>query len=127
MLGGINQGAYSNLVPDGHLLPRYPIMAKKHGSASEYFAMFHNTIDNYPSFWQFWISVVFYLSVIADGNNEAGSLLQKFSYNLELQSILENLHSCRHANGRDWWVICRRPTQICVLDWWLPHKVSGFY
>ncbi|MBK6639966.1 MAG: hypothetical protein IPG39_01385 [Bacteroidetes bacterium] len=72
---GINPGAYSNLVPDGHLLPQSALILKKPGSASEYF-MFHNTMDSYPSFGSFGYQL--YLSIIdMNGNNGLGSVVTK--------------------------------------------------
>ncbi|MBK7390335.1 MAG: T9SS type A sorting domain-containing protein [Bacteroidetes bacterium] len=103
---GINPGAYSNFVPDGHLLPQSALILKKPGSASEYF-MFHNTMDSYPSFGSFGYQL--YLSIIdMNGNNGLGSVVTK---NFPIISDTINtgkLASCRHANGRDWWVICHR-------------------
>lgn len=103
---GINPGAYANFVPDGLLIPQGTLILKKPGNNSLYY-LFHNTVDNYPVNDSYAFSL--YLTVIdMNGNSGLGSVLLK-NYPLISDSLnVGKISSCRHANGRDWWVVCHR-------------------
>ncbi|HMT29227.1 MAG TPA: T9SS type A sorting domain-containing protein [Bacteroidia bacterium] len=102
---GINPGAYANFVPDGLLISQGVLALKKPGS-SNLFYLFHNTADDYPNSS---ISFHLYLSVIdMNLNNGLGQVILK-NYPLINDSLNPGkITSCKHANGRDWWIICHR-------------------
>lgn len=103
---GINPGAYSNFVPDGHLIPQGALILKKPGNDSIYY-VFHNTFDNYPAAVVY--SFQLYLTVVnMNLNGGFGSVTTK-NFPI-ITDTLNNgkITATRHANGRDWWVICHR-------------------
>jgi hypothetical protein len=105
--GGINPGAYSNFVPDGHLIPQGALIIKKPGWNSLYY-MFHSSADNYPSTNG---SVAYYLSLsVIDMslNNGLGAVILKNQHIISDTLNTGKIHAVKHANGRDWWVVCHR-------------------
>ena len=100
---GINPGAYANFVPDGMLIPQGVLILKKPGINTLYY-LFHSTVDGYPTAI---VSYRLYMTII-DMNNMSGlgSVIIK-----NFQIITDTINpgkitACKHANGRDWWVIC---------------------
>jgi len=102
---GINPGPYSANFQDGLLIPQGVLILKKPGINTLYY-LFHNTADAYPSSS---ISYRLYMSIV-DMNNMGGigSVIIK-NFSLITDSLNPGkITACKHANGRDWWVICHR-------------------
>ncbi len=100
---GINPGAYANYVPDGMLIPQGALVLKKPGSSHLYY-MFHCTVDGYPNII---VSYRLYMTII-DMNNMGGigSVIIK-NFSLITDTINPGkITACKHANGRDWWIVC---------------------
>ncbi|MBK7967874.1 MAG: hypothetical protein IPK08_02530 [Bacteroidetes bacterium] len=125
---GINPGAYSNFVPDGHLIPQGALILKKPGTNNLYY-IFHNSADNYP----FGIGSVAYqlsLSIVdLDLNGGLGSVILK-NYPIISDTLnCGKITATRHANGRDWWVVCHRVNtntfyKLLVTPFGLPTVTS---
>ncbi len=90
--------------------------------------MFHSSVDNYPT--QGSLSHRLSLTVIdINGNFGLGSVILK---NFPIISDTLNtgkITACRHANGRDWWVICHRANsnkyyKLLVTPYGLPSVNS---
>jgi hypothetical protein len=104
---GINPGAYSTYVPDGHLIPQSALIIKKPGPDNLYY-MFHSTIDNFPQSG-FSVAHYLYLSIIdMDQNGGLGSVVLKNFPVITDTLNCGKITATRHANGRDWWVVCHR-------------------
>jgi hypothetical protein len=103
---GINPGAYSNSFPDGHLIPQGALIIPKPGSNSIYY-LFHNTLDNYPGIGSY--SYYLYMTAIDMSlNNGLGAVTLK-NYPIISDTLnCGKITACKHANGRDWWVVCHR-------------------
>jgi hypothetical protein len=102
---GINPGGYANYVPDGMLIPQGVLILKK-PSSQNLFYLFHNTADDYPNSS---ISYRLYMSIV-DMNN-IGGLGSVIIKNFALINDSLNpgkITACKHANGRDWWIVCHR-------------------
>lgn len=103
---GINPGAYSNFVPDGHLIAQGALIIKKPGWGNIYY-IFHNTLDNHPTPGAY--SLYFYLSVIdMDLNGGLGAVTLKNHVLIADTMNVGKIASVKHANGRDWWVVCHQ-------------------
>lgn len=130
---GINPGAYANFVPEGLLIPQGTLILKKPGNDSIYY-MFHNTADSYPANEAYSFSL--YLSVIdINGNGGLGNVLLKNHVLISDSLNVGKITACRHANGRDWWVICHRANsdkyyKLLVTPYGLPtvsYQNIGLY
>lgn len=102
---GINPGTYATTFSDGLLISQGALILKKPGINTLYY-LFHNTADDYPNSS---ISYRLYMSIV-DMNNMGGlgSVIIK-NFSLINDSLNPGkITACKHANGRDWWVICHR-------------------
>lgn len=103
---GINPGAYANYVPDGFLIPQGALIIPKPCSSSVFY-MFHNTLDNHPSPGAY--SKYFYLTIIdMTLNGGLGAVTVKNHILISDSMNTGKITACKHANGRDWWVICHQ-------------------
>ncbi len=98
---GINPGAYANFVPDGMLIPQGVLILKKPGINNLYY-LFHNTADDYPN------SSISYRQAQTKCEMQNVKWPWNFRINFPFQfpSTRIKIAACKHANGRDWWVIC---------------------
>jgi hypothetical protein len=105
---GINPGAYSNFVPDGHLIAQGALIIKKPGWENLYY-MFHNTCDHYPPPLTGCRAYQLYMSIVdMNLNNGLGEVILK-NYPIVVDTLnTGKIHAVKHANGRDWWVVCHR-------------------
>ncbi len=120
---GINPGAYSNFVPDGHLIAQGALIIKKPGWGNEYY-VFHMSCDHYPQngcrAYQLYLSIV-----DMDLNGSLGAVTLK-NHPLIIDTLnTGKIHAIKHANGRDWWVVCHRVNsnmyyKILVTPYGLP-------
>jgi hypothetical protein len=97
---GLNPGWAVNNFPDGLALPFANLYLPFPSNLKKYI-LFHQTFDintlNSPE--------VFYSIIDISVNNGLGSVITK--NNIAISSSLSvGLAACKHANGRDWWVIC---------------------
>lgn len=103
---GLNPSWYTTSFSNtGLRIPQAALIIPKPGSDSLYY-LFHSTLDNptplpFPKF--------LYLSVInMNGDNGLGVVTQK-NYVIKEDTLYNNAFNvCRHANGRDWWLLIQR-------------------
>jgi hypothetical protein len=101
---GINPGAYALNFSDGMQIPQGVLILKKPGINTFYY-LFHNTLDDFT----FGFSNRLYMSIV-DMNNMGGigSVIIK-NFSLITDSLIPGkITACKHANGRDWWIICHQ-------------------
>ncbi len=104
---GINPGAYVNDFQDGLMIPQGTLIIKKPASDSIYY-LFHSTIDNYPTGFG---SVAYYLRLTEiDMSLNAGLGTVTNKNQILITDTLNGgkISACKHANGRDWWVMVHR-------------------
>ena len=101
---GINPGTYAINFADGMQITQGVLVLKKPGINTFYY-LFHNTLDDFT----FGFSNRLYMSIV-DMNNMGGigSVIIK-NFTLITDSLIPGkITTCKHANGRDWWVICHQ-------------------
>jgi hypothetical protein len=125
---GINPGAYANFVPDGFLIPQGALILKNPGF-NNYYHLFHETIDNYPSVGNGSFSFHFYMTTI--DMNLAGGLGGVTAKNISLinDSLTPGkIVACKHANGRDWWIVFHQAnSNLFYKLLFTPYGISGVY
>ncbi len=85
----------------GLRLPQGDIIIPKPGSDSLYY-LFHETIDILPSGWPKYL----YQSVIDMSlDSSKGAVVEKNKVLIDDTLIIGALTMCKHANGRDWWLL----------------------
>ena len=102
---GLNPSDYTSSWPDGlHISQACLILPKPESSALYY--LFHLTIDrSVPNYF----ALQLYLSAVdmsLDGG--LGAVVVKNEVILSDSLVAGRLAAVRHANGRDWWVLCHR-------------------
>jgi len=102
---GLNPSPYNNLYPEGLHIAQACLILPKPESATEYYLV-HNTADrNVPSNF----ALRLYLSVVDMSlNGGMGAVVLKNHVQLSDSLIAGRITAVRHANGRDWWVLCHR-------------------
>jgi hypothetical protein len=104
---GINPSAYTNTSLDGISLPQGALILKKPGNDNQYY-IFHNTIDNYPQSFSS-VAHYLYLSIVdMDQNGGLGAVILKNHPVITDTLNCGKITATKHANGRDWWVVCHR-------------------
>ena len=97
-----------------------------HPDSSNLYYLFHNTLDNYPNYSK---SHFIYMSMIdMNLNGGLGGVVSK--NNILLQDTLNpgKLTACKHANGRDWWVVCQQESSNVYFSFLVtPTGISGPY
>ncbi|HNR19177.1 MAG TPA: T9SS type A sorting domain-containing protein [Bacteroidia bacterium] len=106
--GGISPGAYANQFSDGFLIPQGALILPKPGSSTIYY-MFHNSADAYPIIPNNSTSFKFYVTTIDMSlNGGLGAVTTKNVVLLTDSMNVGKIAGCKHANGRDWWVMIHR-------------------
>ncbi len=103
---GLNPGAEVNAYPDGLLLNYANIILPYPGDSTKY-VLFHHTCDwdgtAYPAYQ------VFYTVIDMTKNGGLGGVDSLQKNVIAFQDTLNwGLAACRHANGRDWWIIAQK-------------------
>lgn len=102
--GGLNPSSYTSLYPEGLFISQACMILPRPGSSPVYYLL-HNTIDHQgPSY-----ATRLYLTVVdmtLDGGLGAVTLKNHVIIDDTLNS--GKITAVRHANGRDWWVLCHR-------------------
>lgn len=101
----ISPSGWSTLQPEGLNVPQACLILPVPDSAGMYY-LFHSTLDNAPYYNR---GHYLYMSKIDMSlNGGLGSVVSK--NNIILQDTVNpgKITACKHANGRDWWVICQR-------------------
>ncbi|MBK7854921.1 MAG: hypothetical protein IPJ79_08475 [Bacteroidetes bacterium] len=91
--------------PSGLTVPQACLALPQPGSSHLYY-LFHSTVDNAPNYNR---ALNFYYSVIdMNLNGGKGAVTSKNVVILQDTLIAGNITACKHANGRDWWVIVQQ-------------------
>ena len=103
---GLNPGAEVNAYPKGLLLPYANIILPYPNDTNKY-VLFHHTCEwdgiSYPSYQ------VFYSVIDMTLNGGLGGVDSLQKNVIALQDTLGwGLAACRHANGRDWWIVVQK-------------------
>lgn len=102
----INPGQYADDFSFGLLIPQGALILQKPNSSNIYY-LFHNTLDNYPSPGSY--SFNFYVTTIdMTLNNGKGAVVSKNVSLINDSMNVGKISACKHANGRDWWVVVHR-------------------
>ncbi|MCZ2276308.1 MAG: hypothetical protein LC117_00050, partial [Bacteroidia bacterium] len=107
---GLNPGAFASSWPNGmpisaiNLIITYPADSNK-------YVLFHQTttdIDDVPS------NELFYSIINITMDNGLGAVINKNNIAYS-DSLSYGISACRHANGRDWWIVTMRDTSDIAL------------
>lgn len=104
---GINPGAYANFAPDGFLIAQGALIIPKPGSNTIYY-LFHNSVDNYPSAFGSKSYNLKKSEIDMSLNAGLGAVVSKNQIVINDTINVGKITACRHANGRDWWVVVHR-------------------
>jgi hypothetical protein len=101
----ISPSSWSALQPDGLNVPQACLIIPIPDSGGLYY-LFHSTLDNAPYYNRGHYLYVSKIDMSLNGG--LGGVIYK--NNVILQDSLNpgKITACKHANGRDWWVVCQR-------------------
>jgi len=102
---GLNPSTYTSNYPEGLYIPQACLILPKPGSATIYYLV-HSTVDlQVPNYF----ATQLYLTVV-DMSMEGGlgAVVLKNEILLSDSLVGGKLTAVRHANGRDWWVLCHK-------------------
>lgn len=100
----LNPSSYTSQYPKGLYINQAALILPLPGSASIYY-LFHSTIDNQVQS----TALHLYLSIIdMNGNNNLGTVVSKNQSVINDTLNTGKITAVKHANGRDWWVVCHR-------------------
>ncbi len=102
---GISPTGFTIFAPYGLTVPQACLILPKPGSNTIYY-LFHNTVDNYPYYNK---SLKQYVSTIDMSlNGGLGGVINKNTVLIQDTINPGKITACKHANGRDWWVMVQR-------------------
>jgi hypothetical protein len=112
----------------GLSIPQATLIIAKPGTDSIYY-LFHTTIDSLVGTYSNPVSLHFYVTTInIKANNGLGEVLSKNVSLLEDTFNLGKISACKHANGRDWWVVCHKAySKIFIKFLITPSGISTPY
>ncbi|MFZ7115838.1 MAG: T9SS type A sorting domain-containing protein [Bacteroidota bacterium] len=121
---GINPSAYTTImISNGLALPQGNIVIPFPDDSTKYY-LFHETIDYLSNIN---VSLYLYYSVIdmtLDGG--LGAVVQKNTILLTDSLIPGRLTACKHANGRDWWLVVHQYNSGMVYKYLVtPQGISN--
>ncbi len=122
---GINPCSYTSSHSDGLLIPQACLIIPV-PNTNHLFYLFHMTADGYPTNL---FTYNFYVTTI-DMNLNSGMGGVVFKNQLLLNDSINSgkITACRHANGRDWWVLCHRVnTDVYFKFLVTPDSIMGPY
>jgi hypothetical protein len=120
---GLNPSAYTTMYPDG-LPPHQMNIIIPVPSSSNLYYLFHCTIDDpYTSL----LTKNLYYSIIDISQNFGlGSVIAKNQILITDSLNLGRLAACKHANGRDWWLICHKAYNNIYKKFLItPYGING--
>jgi len=100
---GLSPSIYTSLYDtSGLYLPQANLIIPHPGDSMKYY-LFHETADDYG---QTYCSYYLYYSIVdMTLDNGNGAVISKNNVILNDSLIAGRLTACKHANGRDWWII----------------------
>ncbi len=123
---GLNPGPWTNTrlnkgltLPQGNLVIPFP---------NEHFKyyLFHETIDDYGNTYG---ALNLYFTIIDMSlQGGLGEVIQKNVILLNDTLVNGKLNACKHANGRDWWLICHQLNSNLFYKYLItPYGIQGPY
>lgn len=121
----ISPTGYYNIFSKGLIVSQACLILPRPNNNDTYY-FFHNTIDNAPSYNR---SLNFYYSIIdMNLNGGKGGVINKNSILIQDTLIAGNITACKHANGRDWWIIFMKANSNLFYKYLLlPNALLGPY
>ncbi len=101
---GLSPSFYTELYPEGLHINQAVLVLPQPGGASTYL-LFHSTIDDGPNSAA---SFLYATTINMEGDGGLGEVVIKNEVVIEDALNPGKITAVRHANGRDWWVFCRR-------------------
>lgn len=101
---GLNPSTYTSNYPGGLHIPQACLILPKPESNTEYY-LFHSTIDDQVAYFAQRLYVTT-IDMSLDGN--LGGVVAKNQFAIDSLLTVGKITAVRHANGRDWWVLCHK-------------------
>ncbi len=107
MLNGsnINPSSYTSYFNDGLGIPQANLILPLPGS-SNIFYFIHSTANQFPGYTCSYN--LFSSRIDMNQNNGLGEVILKNQVNLSDSMNPGKIVACKHANGKDWWIMCHR-------------------
>lgn len=102
---GLNPSVYTSWYPDGLPPPQMNMIIPDPGNPDLYY-LFHTTVDD--PFSALLTRNLYYSIVDMNQNSGLGAVTLKNQVLLNDSLCKGNLTACKHANGRDWWLISHK-------------------
>jgi hypothetical protein len=119
---GLNPSFYTTMFPDGLSIPQANLIIPKPGSSSYYY-LIHSTLDNQNTLHT---EKLYYTVIDMNGNGGMGNVIQKNQIIISDEINPGKITATKHANGRDWWVICHKLNSSIYYTLLItPYGVSG--
>ena len=99
---GLNPSVYTSWYPDGLPPPQMNMIIPDPGNPDLYY-LFHTTVDD--PFSALLTRYLYYSIVDMSQNSGLGAVTTKNQILITDSLSTSNLTACKHANGRDWWLI----------------------
>ncbi len=120
---GLNPSSYTSLYPDGLPPMQMNIIIPDPGNADLYY-LFHTTIDD--PFGALLTRFLYYSIIDMSLNSGLGAVTAKNQMLLNDSLTKGNLTACKHANGRDWWLICHKAYSTIYYKFLItPYGIQG--
>ncbi len=120
----INPSTYTNtMAPHGLALPQGNIVIPFPDDSTKYY-LFHETSDDMNGTWA---TLYLYYSIIdMNFNGGLGAVIQKNTVLLNDSLVEGRITACKHANGRDWWLVVHQYNTGMVYKYLIsPQGISG--
>jgi len=120
---GLNPSVYTSWYPDGLPPPQMNMIIPDPGNPDLYY-LFHTTIDD--PFGALLTQYLYYSIVDMSQNSGLGAIVMKNQILLNDSLCKGNLTACRHANGRDWWLISHKAYSTSYYKFLItPYGIQG--
>ncbi len=124
---GLSPSLYTSSNTDGLLIPQGAIVIPKPGSNSIYY-LFHSTIDNYLLSSNLVAYHLYKTEIDISLNNGLGAVISKNVPILNDTLNAGKISACKHANGRDWWLIVHKANSDIFYKFLItPNVILGPY
>ena len=120
---GLNPSVYTSWYPDGLPPPQMNVIIPDPGNPDLYY-LFHTTIDD--PFGALLTRYLYYSIVDMSLNSGLGAVSSKNQILLNDSLCKGNLTACKHANGRDWWLISHKAYSTLYYKFLItPNGIQG--